>query len=176
MPFRPCSRCGSACIVSHTSRASIICHPCRRELRGRPRDVRLRDIPRHSVRSLTCPSCKRRFQTTHRTRRYCSPNCREVHGKATSNWQRRPNDAAAKERARTYSTAEHKRLRAHYKRLVANGSEYCWRCSRRIDPRSAWHLGHDDNDRTLYRGAEHAQCNIRAAARSGWEAQQRRVV
>ena len=32
---------------------------------------------------------------------------------------------------------------------------------------SNWHLGHDDNDRTVYRGPEHESCNLKAAARKG---------
>jgi len=31
----------------------------------------------------------------------------------------------------------------------------CWRCGELIRPGQPWHLGHDDYDRTKYRGPEH---------------------
>jgi hypothetical protein len=40
-----------------------------------------------------------------------------------------------------------------------------WTVSRTGKRISAIHLGHDDNDRTRYRGLEHASCNEAAAAR-----------
>jgi hypothetical protein len=48
--------------------------------------------------------------------------------------------------------------------LVAAGVVDCWRCGRRIEPGQAWDLGHDDVDRSRWRGPEHASCNRRAAA------------
>lgn len=56
----------------------------------------------------------------------------------------------------------HKQLRAAWqKRLDAGEVVNCWRCGKRIDP-ERWHLGHDDRDRTAYRGPECPRCNIGA--------------
>jgi hypothetical protein len=48
---------------------------------------------------------------------------------------------------------------------VAAGGVVCAQCSRPIVPKSAWDLGHDDHDRTLYTGPEHARCNRGAPSR-----------
>lgn len=60
--------------------------------------------------------------------------------------------------ARGYGPA-HKRLRKRYEPLVAAGRTTCWRCNQPIQPGQPWDLGHDDNDRTKYRGPEHRHCN-----------------
>jgi hypothetical protein len=49
--------------------------------------------------------------------------------------------------------------------MVAAGRVKCWRCGERIDPGSDWHLGHDDENRSRYRGPEHARCNTATAGR-----------
>jgi hypothetical protein len=53
----------------------------------------------------------------------------------------------------------HQRKRAQWAKKVERGEVNCWRCGRWIAPGSAWDLGHDDWDRRIYRGAEHASCN-----------------
>ncbi len=66
--------------------------------------------------------------------------------------------------------AEHKRLRRKWAPKVKRGVVFCWRCGNLIelDPSrpsgEQWHLGHDDDDRSVYRGPEHAACNLRTAA------------
>jgi hypothetical protein len=60
----------------------------------------------------------------------------------------------------------HRRLRARINRQVQAGNAVCWRCGLPIEPGSPWHLGHDDIDRSIYRGAEHAGCNLAAAGRA----------
>jgi hypothetical protein len=60
--------------------------------------------------------------------------------------------------------AAYDRTRARYKLVVDAGRATCWRCGRWIDPRTEWHLGHDDHDRRIIRGPEHARCNLAAAA------------
>jgi hypothetical protein len=60
---------------------------------------------------------------------------------------------------------QHQKLRAQYAVVVDAGDGYCWRCATHITPGQAWHLGHDDDDRTVYRGIECVPCNLSAAGR-----------
>lgn len=53
----------------------------------------------------------------------------------------------------------HKQLRERAKRDVQRGTAICWRCNKPIPPNADFDLGHDDHDRTLYRGPEHQACN-----------------
>lgn len=68
--------------------------------------------------------------------------------------------------ARGYG-ADHRAERARWAPLVAAGNATCWRCGHPIAPHAPWDLGHDDWDRTRYRGPEHRRCNRTAAARKG---------
>lgn len=43
----------------------------------------------------------------------------------------------------------------------------CWRCQEWIPIDGPWDLGHDDRDRSRYRGPEHPPCNRAAGARNG---------
>jgi len=68
--------------------------------------------------------------------------------------------------ARGYD-ATHDTLRAHWLPLVAGGGVTCWRCGELIHPSEPWDLGHDDVDRTRYRGPEHAnRCNRSAGGKA----------
>jgi hypothetical protein len=62
---------------------------------------------------------------------------------------------------------EHQRLRAAWKPKVDAGLVDCWRCTEPIDPGSKWELGHDDHDRSKYRGPEHFKCNRSAGGAQG---------
>lgn len=66
--------------------------------------------------------------------------------------------------SRGYGNA-HQRLRKQLARSVEAGYAVCWRCGLPIKPGTPWHLGHDDHDRSIYRGAEHARCNLSAGGR-----------
>jgi hypothetical protein len=68
--------------------------------------------------------------------------------------------------ARGYG-AQHQALRRQWAPIVAEGGVICWRCGHLIAPGQAWDLGHDDNDRTTYRGPEHRGPNRAAGARKG---------
>lgn len=61
----------------------------------------------------------------------------------------------------------HQQLRKQVAALVAAGGAVCWRCRLPIQPWMSWDLGHDDWDRSVYRGPEHLKCNRAAAARKG---------
>jgi hypothetical protein len=71
--------------------------------------------------------------------------------------------------------AEHRALRAKLAPEVAKGLTPCWRCGGLISSWQEWDLGHDDGDRTLYRGPEHrGRCNRRNGAIKGNRARGRR--
>jgi hypothetical protein len=55
--------------------------------------------------------------------------------------------------------AEHVKTRAQWAPLVATGNVKCWRCGQYIAPDAPWDLGHDDDDRSRYRGPECQLCN-----------------
>jgi hypothetical protein len=59
----------------------------------------------------------------------------------------------------------HKRLRAAWAPQVAAGGVRCSRCGEPIAPSEPWDLGHDDGDRSRYRGPEHRACNRATAGR-----------
>ncbi len=61
--------------------------------------------------------------------------------------------------------AEHDRVRRAWAPRVALGLVQCWRCRRLIAGNEPWDLGHDDDDRTKYRGPEHMRCNRAVAGR-----------
>jgi hypothetical protein len=60
--------------------------------------------------------------------------------------------------ARGYGT-RHQTLRKLWAISVASGTVRCARCGLHIVPGAAWDLGHDDHDRSRYRGPEHTGCN-----------------
>lgn len=63
--------------------------------------------------------------------------------------------------------SDHQTTRRDWAPLVAAGLVDCWRCGELIEPDDEWHLGHDDADRRITRGPEHARrCNLRAAGHS----------
>jgi hypothetical protein len=67
--------------------------------------------------------------------------------------------------ARGYDS-NHDRLRKTWAATVRTGTVICWRCGEPISRTEPWDLGHDDTDRTTYRGPEHAnRCNRAAAGR-----------
>jgi hypothetical protein len=69
---------------------------------------------------------------------------------------------------------DHQQKRAAIAPRVNAGLVNCWRCGRPITPGTPWHLGHDDHDRTIYRGPEHQHCNTSAAATLGNRARRTR--
>ena len=66
--------------------------------------------------------------------------------------------------ARGYD-ARHDATRKRWKPIVDAGLVNCWRCGGTLDP-SSWHLGHDDHDRSKYRGPECPPCNLSAGGKA----------
>lgn len=77
------------------------------------------------------------------------------------------NPVARAARTKEYNSAEYKAAKRAGQQLVDAGLAYCWRCGAHLPPGCAWHLGHDDWDRTIIRGPECPPCNLGAAARKG---------
>lgn len=82
-------------------------------------------------------------------RRYCPDHERQ--------YRRNQDQHRGNPNARGY-TRTHRRLRAEWKPRVETGGVTCWRCGTPINPTDSWDLGHDDTDRTRYRGPEHQRC------------------
>ena len=62
--------------------------------------------------------------------------------------------------------ARHQAQRKQIQQAINSGMRVtCWRCGADIVGRH-WHLGHDDADRTITRGAECVACNLSAAGRA----------
>ena len=72
--------------------------------------------------------------------------------------------AKAKTGVRGYGNA-HQKLRKKLAPMVDAGDVRCWRCGDPILPGEKWDLGHDDEDRSQYRGPEHVRCNRATASR-----------
>ncbi len=66
--------------------------------------------------------------------------------------------------ARGYGAA-HEQRRKRDKVQVDAGAAHCWRCGAWLNPIQPWHEGHDDHDRTVYRGPECVPCNTATATR-----------
>jgi hypothetical protein len=60
----------------------------------------------------------------------------------------------------------HKRARARWAPIVATGRVACGRCGHLIGRGEPWDLGHDDLNRSRYKGPEHVACNRATAGRS----------
>ena len=53
-------------------------------------------------------------------------------------------------------TGKHRTLRTKLQRRMDLGEQFdCWRCGGPITPGQPWDLGHDDHDRSIWRGPEH---------------------
>lgn len=160
-PSLPCADCGT--LLWRNSASSLPegqarCRPCRR---ARP----TRTPPPPSTPYRICSHCKSPYAPVKHTQRFCSTECRTA--KMGQPQSKKPkNRSKASTTARGYGSA-HQRERRRWAAVVDAGNAYCWRCGGHIPPASRWDLGHDDHDRTIYRGPEHTGCNRSAGARKG---------
>lgn len=92
---------------------------------------------------------------------YCGPCARE-------------RDAArGRRQERGYDAAYDAERRAYQRRMDAGETFDCWRCRELgkphlVDPHD-WHLGHDNQDRSIIRGPQCSSSNLADAGRVGGE-------
>lgn len=98
------------------------------------------------------------------------PGCAEFTDATRCISHARQRDAArGRRQARGYDTA-YDRLRRHWQsRLDAGELVLCWRCDEHgrphfVDP-ADWHLGHDNDDRSIIRGPQCPTSNLEDAGR-----------
>lgn len=151
--------------MSSKSASTIKCAICEQPMwegvQGKSKCLPCRRKPKPPPPSKLCAECGVEIP---RRRRYCDPCRDEVRG---GSWSRKTITPAAIERRKQYRSPEHRAARAKVLALVESGEAFCWRCGQHIPPGSPVHAGHDDEDRSVYRGAECPDCNLRAAARKG---------
>lgn len=100
--------------------------------------------------------------------RVCSqPGCPNLIPKAgrCTDHERAHDKARGRRQARGYNS-KHDALRKEWEPYVATGTVECTRCHLPIAKGAPWHLDHDDEDRTQYRGPSHAHCNTAAGGRA----------
>ena len=93
------------------------------------------------------------------------PGCPELTNTTRCTTHTREKDKARGTRQERGYDAAHEAERKRWEPIVATGGVTCWRCLTPIDPDQPWDLGHDDHDRTIYRGPECLRCNRATAAR-----------
>lgn len=102
------------------------------------------------------------------TRRVCTePGCPATIKPGTRGGRctdcRRAHDKARGSRADRGYGQDHIKEREQWQQRINHGEHItCWRCDKPITG-TAWHLGHDDTDRTITRGPECVPCNLQAA-------------
>lgn len=101
------------------------------------------------------------------SKRVCAePGCPKLQPESRCPDHRRAREQARGTPAQRGYDAAHDALRRDYQRRMDQGETFtCWRCSKPIDLTS-WHLGHDDHDRSKYRGPECVGCNTATSGRA----------
>jgi hypothetical protein len=102
--------------------------------------------------------------------RVCSePGCPNLQPESRCPSHRRAYERGRGTRQQRGYDAKHEAERKRWEPIVANGAVKCWRCLVPLDPELPWDLGHDDQDRSKYRGPEHVRCNRATAGRQRTE-------
>lgn len=158
-PEVPCASCGRLIWRGTTSLppGKATCQPCRRKAKGRGPDELQPAGKMWRPRRRDCNGCGTEFMPTHHSQTYCSKDCRPRSRSGTK--------ISAAERG--YGPAHTAKRRWYKRNVVDKGNGYCWRCGIWLDPNEPWDLGHDDHDRTIYRGPECRPCNRGTAAARG---------
>lgn len=100
-------------------------------------------------------------------RRPCiEPGCPIITEASRCPTHERARDTARGTRQQRGYDSRHAHVRADYQHRMDRGETFtCWRCGDDIDPEH-WHLGHDDYDRSVYRGPECVPCNTATSGRT----------
>lgn len=93
------------------------------------------------------------------------PGCPELQPESRCHTHTRARDTARGTRQQRGYGPEHDAERARWAPIVEAGLASCWRCGKRLIPGEPWDTGHDDHDRTKYRGPECLPCNRATAGR-----------
>jgi hypothetical protein len=112
------------------------------------------------MRTCSYSLCRQLYEPKTTRQRFCRAQCRD----RKLGRERRVKRGTAVERG--YGKA-HYRERDRWRPIVDSGDAVCCRCSRPIGAGAPFHLDHDDEDRTRYRGVAHPSCNVRAGAIKG---------
>lgn len=101
-------------------------------------------------------------------KRVCAePDCPALTDQTRCPAHTRARDRARGTRQQRGYDASHDAIRRMLVRKLSAGQDLtCWRCGQPIRTEAELHVGHDDHDRSITRGAEHAACNLAAAGRS----------
>lgn len=94
------------------------------------------------------------------------PNCIKVADGRYCTEHNREHEANRGTRQQRGYNAKYDRDRKWWKVRVDLGLVECWRCSAPLKPGAPFHLGHDDNDRTIVKGPECPACNLSAAGKA----------
>lgn len=104
-------------------------------------------------------------------KRVCpEPGCPALVDSGRCAQHRRTKDAARGRRQERGYDAEYDALRRAYERRMAEGERFdCWRCRELgtphvVDP-DDWHLGHDNQDRSIIHGPQCSASNLADAGR-----------
>lgn len=153
-----CARCGKKMASSKSSRpqGEATCQACRRIEPGP-----FRTPERPVLESRCCEWCGNDYGARYPTQRYCSPACRIERREQRIGWDRAKTSSVS----RGYG-AGHRAVRAQWRPIVEAGQATCCLCGQGIAPNARWHLDHTP-DRTGYRGAAHASCNVKDGAQRG---------
>ena len=106
-----------------------------------------------------------------RAPRVClEPGCPDLTDTGYCTQHRRERDKARGTKAQRGYGPTFQADRKWWAKRVALGIVRCWRpeCQKLLAP-SHWHLGHDDEDRSVIRGPECPECNLSAAGRASHE-------
>lgn len=102
-------------------------------------------------------------------KRVClEPGCPTLTDRRRCPTHERARDKARGTRQQRGYDAAHYREANRLRDLIRAGHQVtCWRCGLPITDADDCHLGHDDHDRNITRGAEHGRtCNLAAAGRA----------